>query len=201
MPGDDLESVTGQLARRDVVAAHRVHGVDQLAPRRDESHTATLIGASGQHAAPRRTLAKSRHVEAAERQRDAKDARAPIEEGEVEAVQVVVLDRVGVIGADSLDEPAHEVGLGGIGRPGGLEDLGVAGVIANRDHEDAIARGIETRGLQIELEAPQLVERKVAEVRAPRHDEILLLRREREHAVALELTEMGDALTQPLGRP
>ncbi len=79
---DGLESVAGQLARREIVAPHGVEGVDQLASRGDESHAATTVGAARGTAACR-ALPQARRAphRATERKRYAEDARTPIEKG------------------------------------------------------------------------------------------------------------------------
>ena len=196
VPRDRLEPVTRQIARREVVAQHRVERVDQLAPGRDEPDPARRIGAAGSPAA-RAALPQSRRPDPPERERHAEEARAPVEERQVEAVQVVVLDHVRIGGLHPRDQPADQVGLAGIAVAARLEHLGRARRIAHRDHEDAIARGIEPGRLEIELHAAQLVEREIAEVVAPGRDQVLLLRRQREHGVLAQLAQVPDAPSQP----
>jgi hypothetical protein len=118
------------------------------------------------------------------------------EEGEVEAVEVVVLDDVGVGGADQGDELAEELGLVGVGVAAGFEGGGQTSVVAHGDEEDAAVGGVEAGGLEVELEAVEVVEGEVAEVVAPGGDEVLLLGSEGEHG---SLVELGEALEAAAG--
>ena len=61
-----------------------------------------------------------------------------MEEGQVEPVQVVILDDVGIRRADPRDESPDQLGLGGVTRDIRLEHLGRARRIAHRDHKDAV---------------------------------------------------------------
>jgi hypothetical protein len=79
----------------------------------------------------------------AEGERDVERARAPVEEREVEAVQVVVLDDVGIRVAHPRHQAPDEVRLGGRVVARRLEHLGAAAVVAHRHHEDAVAPGVE----------------------------------------------------------
>ena len=105
VPRDRLEAVPGQLARREVVAQHGVERVDQLAARARRSARGGRSSVAARHAAPRGALAQPRRPDAAERERHAEPARAAIEERQIEAVQVVVLDHVGIGRLHARDEP------------------------------------------------------------------------------------------------
>ena len=71
MPSDRLESMPREIARGEVVAAHGVEGVDQLAPRRHEAHAPVVVGVAdnraGAHPPARGTYAESRSGDAAQR--------------------------------------------------------------------------------------------------------------------------------------
>ena len=134
-------------------------------------------------------LAQSGRSGAAERKRHAEAAGAAVEEGQVEAVEVVVLDDVGIGGLDAGDEAADQVGFGGIAVAAGFEDFGRAGRVADGDEEDAVAVGIEAGGLEVELQAVQMVEGEVAEVVAAGGDEVLLFGREGEDGLLAELAQ------------
>ena len=56
---------------------------------------------------------------------------------------------------------------------------------------------VEAGGLEVELQAMQAVERKIAEVGAARRDEVLLVRRQAQHVV-LERGHMPDLPVEPL---
>jgi hypothetical protein len=100
MARERLEPVARQLARRLVVAAHGVHRVDQLAAGRDQANAASVV-ASTRRAAARVAAAKARMRDASEVEPNAETARALLEEGEVEPVQVVILDDVGGLRRES----------------------------------------------------------------------------------------------------
>ncbi len=78
--------------------------------------------------------------------------------GQVEAVQIVILDDVRIRRLHCCNQPANQVGLGRVARAAGLEHFGGAGRVAHGDHEHAVAGGVESGGFQIELEAMQLIE-------------------------------------------
>ena len=93
-----------------------------------------------------------------EGERHAEPARPSIQERQIEAVQVVVLDHVRIGGPDARDQPRQERGLGGVTLAGRLEHVGHARGVADRDHEDAIPLGIEPGRLEIDLHPVELVE-------------------------------------------
>ncbi len=114
--GDRLEAMPRQLAGREVVAANGVERVDQLAARRDEadaplprSPIAPVRQIALGHAMAGRAHPQTRAPRAAERDGNAKDAGAPVEERQVEAVQVVVLDHIRIRIADTRDQRADEI--------------------------------------------------------------------------------------------
>src|SRR5581483_4482750 len=157
MSRDRFEPVTRQLASRDVVAAHGVERVDQLTTGNDEALAA--LGISLVHrSAPCGAAAQAGGTDAADGQRNAKSLRAPVQEWEVESVQVVILDHVRIDHANHVDQPANEVGLAGVGVVSRLENARTAVRLANRDHEDAVPARIEPRGFQIELKPLDLIE-------------------------------------------
>ena len=110
---DGLQSVAGKLAGREVVSTHCVERVDELASGRDEPNApATIVAA--RNAASRRSLSQSADSEATQGERHAKRPRSTVDEGQVEAVQVVILDHVRIGGDDRLDEAANEIRLAGV---------------------------------------------------------------------------------------
>jgi hypothetical protein len=74
--------------------------------------------------------------------------------------------------------------------------VGEAAVVAHGDEEDAAVGGVEPGGLEVELHAVEVVEGEVAEVVAPRGDEVLLLGSEGERG---SLVELGEALEAAAG--
>ena len=193
MPRDRLEPVARQLARREVVTQHGVQRVDQLAARHGEPHAATSDRA--RRATPRRAARwrSPGRPGAAERERDAEQARAVIEERQIEAVQVVVLDHVRIGGLHARDEPADQLGLGGVAAPCASSTLGRAVGIAHRDEEDPIAlagRGRWSRDRSAAGAARRTAGRGST---CGRGDEVLLLGRQREHARPPELAQVRDA--------
>ena len=184
MPRDRLEAVAGQLARRRSRSGARRRACRSARGPARRSRTRRRASSSLGDAAPRGALAQARRPDAAERERHAERARAAVEKRQIEAVQVVVLDDVGIgrlrraRRAGGSDPPRRR-------RPSPCaSSISVAPVgIAHGDHEDAIARGVEPGRLEIELQAAQLVEGEIAKVRAPGRDEVLLLGRQREHAL------------------
>jgi hypothetical protein len=114
-------------------------------------------------------------------------------------VEIVVLDDVWIRDADSFHQPADQIPFPGVASIGRFENFRFAGVVADRDHEDAVAPRVESRGLQIELQPAQLVEGKVAEVGPTSRDEVLLFRWQREHTGVFELANVAHALAQSLG--
>ena len=130
--------------------------------------------------------------DAAKGQPDVVDARAGDEEGQVEAVQVVVLDHVGVTLADQRAEAADQVGLcGGTSQPAlvHVERRLQPGVILHRDEEDRVTFRVQAGGFEVELEAAQCVEGQVVEVGAPAGDEVLLLRWEEEQRLIVQFAQ------------
>ncbi len=195
MSGHRLESVSGQLAGREIVPQHRVQGVDELAARRHEPDAAP-IHARG-HASPRGALAQPRRTDAAERERHAQPPRAPFEKRQIEAVQVVVLDDVRIDRLHPRDEPRNQRSF--VTRVRRLEHFRGAGVVAQRHHEDPIAPGVEAGRLEIDLHAMQPVERQTAKVGPAGCDQVLLIGGKREHACLPELAQVGDLPSEPPG--
>jgi hypothetical protein len=194
VPRDRLEAVPRQLARREVVADHGVHRVDQLAPRRQEPHPPPLVAARGP--APGGALAQPQPRHAPQRERHAQPARPLREEGEVEAVQVVVLDDVRVRRGYDLHQPPDQPRLARVAVALRLQQIDLAARPAHGDEEDAIAAGIEPGRLQVELEPPELVKDEAAKVRPPRRYQVLLLRREGEHGSGAQRAQVGHALAE-----
>jgi hypothetical protein len=195
---DGLEAVVRQLARREVVAQHGVERVDQLAAGHGEAHAAVRV-ALARGAPARGAGAEAGRAGAAERERDAEGARAALEERQVEPVQVVVLDHVRIERLHARGERPDERGLGGVAVAPRLEVLDPAVRTAERGEEDAAEGGVEAGGLEIDLDAAQIVEHEAAEVGPARRGEVLLLGRQHEH-VGLELAEMADRAAEPTRR-
>jgi hypothetical protein len=172
---DGLEAVAGQVARREVVAQDRVDRVDELAARRQVALLAPA--APGRRATHRGPGPQPRLAGAPERQRHAQALGARHQERQVEAVQVVVLDHVGIVRGDPRHHPAQQGRLRAVIVARRLEQLHLTGGRTHRNQEDAIDRRIEPGGLEVQLEAAQVVEGEVAEVRASGRHQVLLVGR------------------------
>src|SRR5688500_15952897 len=98
------------------------------------------------------------------------------QERQVEAVQIVIFDHVGVERGDPFEEAPDErrFVFGAIARS--FEAFRVAVRAAQGDEEDSIDAGIESCRLEIELGAPQIVEGESVKVGAPALDQILRFR-------------------------
>src|SRR5262249_24548000 len=118
-----------------------------------------------------------------ELQRNPQQLRASLEERQIEAVQVVVLEDVRIELHDAPHETPDQIRLRRVVVRGDLQGLRVARGGAQRDQEDAIEFGIEPRGFEVELGAPQVVESETLEVRSSRRAEVLILRRQRHHGL------------------
>jgi hypothetical protein len=162
-----------------------------LAAGRDESHAPTRIVLRA-HAAPRGALTEAWRADAAQRERDAETTGAAFEERQVEAVQVVILDHVGIGGGDARDEPANQIGFGGVAGAVRFEQLRCPIGKAHGDEKDPIAPGVEAGGLEIELKAAEAIEWQIAKVGAAGRDEILLFRRQHQHALLPKLAQVGE---------
>ena len=198
MPGDGLEPVSRKLTRREIVAPHRIERIDQLPARRNEAHAAmarAAFAAAGDvgfgYTLARRAHPQTRSARPAQRDGDAEHARAPVEEREVEPVQVVVLDHIGVRIAHARHQRPDEVRFGRVALVPGFEDFRLAGVVADRDHENPVPPRIETRRLQVELQAMDLIERQVLEIGATGGDQVLLFRCEGEHRAGLDPLQLA----------
>src|SRR5258706_473334 len=110
-------------------------------------------------------------------------ARAPVEKGKVESVEVVILDDVGVGALDAVNEAANEIRLRRVALAVRFEHFGGSVVVPNGNHEHSIALREESGRLQIELESMQLIEREIAKIRPAGCNEVLLLRRQLEHTL------------------
>ena len=172
-----FESMAGQVAGGEVVTEHGVQGIDQLSAGHDEANAAA--------AGP---LAEPGGTDASEREGDAEEAGAMVEEGEVEALQVVIFDDVGVGGLDFRDEPADQIGF-----VGAFEELGVAVGVSDGDEEDAAIFRREAGSFEVELEAPEMVEGELAEVGASGGDEVLFFGGEGEDRLLAQFAEMAHA--------
>ena len=112
-------------------------------------------------------------------------------------MQVVVLDDVRIRRFHPRHQPADQIGLPVIPIAARLQHFCPAQMVAHRDHEDAIALGIEPGSLQIELHAVQLVEGEVAEIGSPGRDQVLLLRRQGQYSVLAQLAQLADGPPEP----
>ena len=196
-PGDGrrLRSVAGEIAGGEIVSGEHASRVSINRGGGDSGTRRWVEIAGGARRAARWRVGGS--VRAGEGHAEA--AGAGVEEGEVEAVEVVVLDDVGVGGLNARDEAADEVGFGGRVVAGGFEDFGCAGGVADGDEEDAVAVGIEAGGFEVELEAAEVVEGEVAKVVAAGGDEVLFFGREGEDGLLAELAQGRDAAAEALG--
>ena len=102
-------------------------------------------------------MAQAGRPDPAERERHAELTRAAIEERQIEAVQVVVLDDVGIRGRTRLPPAARS------DRPrlrrrrrAPRATASTPPAVAHRDHEDAIARRVEAGRLEIDLHPAQV---------------------------------------------
>jgi hypothetical protein len=136
----------------------------------------------------------------AECQRHSEAAPTAVQEREVEAVQVVVFDDVRVGRRDPGHQAADQVGFGGIALTAGLQDFGNARRVADRRHEDAIVLRVQPGGLQIELQAMEVIEGEISEVRPSGGHQVLFLGRQRENRLFAEIAEARYAPPQPPGR-
>ena len=176
---DRLEAVAGQVARREVVAEHGVERVDQLA-----------AGDGVADAAQRRCPARGRRAAAGrwrrpgptgatERERDAEHARAALEERQIEAVQVVVLDHVRIAGARRARPGARSAPPRRADRRRAASRISVAPsgsrTAMRKIRSRAGSRPVVSRS---SWSAAQVVEREVAKVGAPGGDQVLLLGRQ-----------------------
>jgi hypothetical protein len=191
-----LEAVPGQVARREVVPQHGVERVDQLAPGRDQADPPPArAGRADGDAAPGPALAQPGRADPAQRQRHAERAGAGVEERQVEAVQVVVLDHVGVGPPHPRHQRGDERRLVGV-----LQDVDDAVGVTHGDEEDAVARRVEPGGLEVELQPAHVGQLEAAEVGPARRHQVLLLGRQQQRAVA-EVTHVAEPLAvAPAGR-
>jgi len=113
-----------------------------------------------------------RPARAAQRQRHPQRRRPRLEERQVEAHQVVVLDHVGVARPDGVAEVRDQAAL--VARVGRLDRRRQAAAVAQRDEEDPTLRRIERRGLEIELEPVQVAVGQAPEVDPPGLHQVLL---------------------------
>ncbi len=160
-----FEAVPGQVTRGEVVAPHGVQRVDQLAARRHPAAAALarrrIAGAAfgavhppGPIATRGGPLPQSRRAGPAQRQRHREQLGTPGEEGQVESMQIVVLDHVRVTLADERGKPADQVGLGLGALQPAFHDVQRAlqsAIVAHGDEKDAVATGMQAGGLQVEL--------------------------------------------------
>jgi len=193
--GDGFQTVIGQFPSGEVVAEDGVECVDQFPARRDVTDAAFLVGV-GRAAAAGRASAEAGRSNAAKGERDAEELGAASKKGEVEAVEVVILDDVRVGGGDAGDKVADEGGFAGVAGSGSFEGGGLAGGVAEGSEEDAVAFRVEAGGFEIELEAVEMVEGEVVEVGAAGGDEVLLFGCESEDGLFAEIAEVGDAAAQ-----
>jgi len=96
-----------------------------------------------------------------------KATRPLLEERKVEAVQVVLLDHVGVGVGDRQGEAPDQVRLRGPALAAGLDRPHAPVGVAHGDEEDPVAGRVEPRRLEVELHPLQPIEREVAEVAPP----------------------------------
>jgi hypothetical protein len=115
-------------------------------------------------------------------------------------VQVVILDDVRIGRLHHGNQAANQIRFRRIVVAVGLEQIDAAAPIAHRDQEDAIARGVETSGLEIDLHPVQVVEGELAKVSASARDQILLVRRQRQHVLLAQFAQAVDRPAQPARR-
>jgi len=192
VPRDRLEPVAPQRAGGEAVPQDGVHRVDQLPSGRDQANAPALVPLAGGETAAGGALTQSRRPDPRQRQRHPEPARAPIDKRQIEAVQVVILDHVRIGRPHVRDQAGDQLRLGRVGVAVRLEQRCRTGRVAHRDHEDAIAFGIEAGGLEIDLHAPKVVEGEVAEVGAAGGHEVLFLGRQREDALFAEVAQVRD---------
>ncbi len=203
VPRDRLEAVTraGRASRSRAAAPRRACRSARVpAPRTARGRPL----APGAAPTPRRAgalpQARRRRGARARAARRASRARR-CEERQVEAVQVVVLDHVGIGVADRARRAARS----GRPPPRRLSPAASSTVVRPAGSRTAIMKirsrvGIEPGGLEIELQAVQLVEREVAEVGATRRDEVLLLGRQHQRRRRAKVAQVTDTPPRPTRR-
>jgi len=144
--------------------------------------------------------AKGCRLRATHRQGHAQERCSTHQKGEIESMQVVILDNVGIDRAKAGQEVANEIRFVFIGWPGDRECLGAALRIAQRHEKDAIAARVEPGGLEIELRSREIVETETAKVCPTRCDEVLLFRRQCQDRCFAELAKVGEWAPQAAAR-
>ena len=197
MARDRLQPVARELAGGEIVAADGVHGVDGLAP--DQREAGAPRALRGRAPVPTRRGAPPEpgRARAPQGERHTQALRAPSQEREIEAMEVVVLHHVGIDGVDARHEAPQEIGFGGVTVAVRRHRLRRAVGVAQRDEEDPIAIRIEAGRLQIELHPPELVEIEPAEVRPAGGHQVLLFRRERERRARPEIAHVLAGAPEP----
>ncbi len=92
---------------------------------------------------------------------------------------------------------SNQVGLAVVPVIARLQQFRPTQMVAHRNHEDAIAFGVEPRGLQIELHAMQAIEKEVAEISSPGRHQVLLLRRQGQYGVLAQIAQLADGPSEP----
>ncbi len=205
-----FEAVARQIAGGEVVPAHGVECVDQLAADHGVARGTLTLGGIPvvAFATPRPVAARRRaalqpgRTSAAERQRHLQRLSAPGQKWKVEAMQVVVLDHVGIHAADQCDQAADQVRFGD--RPvqtalGAVEDAREAATVTHGHQKDLVVRRVESRRLQIELQAVHVRVGQAAKVGPARSDEILLFGGKLQRAILAQLPQACDGMTQARG--
>ena len=155
MLGNGFQSVTGQFAGHEVMPPHGVERVDQLASARAPT--------------PLRGFAPQRVTDTPQHQAHPQRPPASLEERQIEAAEVVVLQDVRVAGLHDAHEVAQHL------RFITLEQRFKAARVAHRDHEDAPARiGIQARRLEVKLQARQIRVLETVKVSSPSLHQVLL---------------------------
>ena len=180
----------GQLARREVVAAHGVERVDQLAARaRRSARGASDRPSASPHAAPRAARCAARAARRA-RARAARRASARAGRGRAGRSRAGCgsRSRPGSAARTRATSAADQLRLGRVAVVRRLEHLGRA-----RRDRASTTRKIRSRSASSPVVSRSnwrrcsSIERQIAEVGAPGRDEVLLLGRQREHACGAEL--------------
>jgi hypothetical protein len=107
----------------------------------------------------------------------------------------VVLDHVGIGRFNREHQPPDELGL--VCGQGSLEQRRLPVGVAQRDQEDPIPIRVEPRRLQVERQPPQVVEAELAEVGAPRRDQVLLFGRQTEQLIAWQIAQAAQRRCAP----
>ncbi len=183
---------------------NRVERIDQLAPGHRVACAAHRL-----RALPLRSLTKHRAARsgalleprlaiASEQQRDPQASRALNQKRQIETVQVVIFDHIGVELADPRAQPHQELGFCVVALASHFHRLLLAVRAAHSHQEDSGTFRVQTGRFQIELQALNGVERQLFEISATGCQQVLFLGRQRQHCLRAQLAQMRNLSPKPL---